>query len=199
MTPKLMCMRFPPKVRVSSSNMRTGSTIGCFPVCPKPPKGTNKAARKAANQLNAVIKAIENGAQPACGFMCDVESDSISSLSCDECLGVAMPPHDVRKDVKAPRAATPVPKGKDVWLIDSGSEQDLICKAALRNAAKAVRKPSEIADISVDALCACAALKLSCSAVVGCEVLGPRILLSLGVRKGTNHGSPGWCPDPAQG
>ena len=65
--------------------------------CPRPTKGTNKAARKAANQLNAVIKAIENGAQPACGFMCDVESDSISSLSCDECLRIAMPPHDVRK------------------------------------------------------------------------------------------------------
>ena len=60
--------------------------------CPRPSKGTNKAARKAANQLNAVVKAMENGAQPACGFMCDVESDSISSLSCDECLRVAMPP-----------------------------------------------------------------------------------------------------------
>ena len=72
--------------------------------CPRPTKGTNKAARKAANQLNAVIKAIENGAQPACGFMCDVESDSISS----QCLRIAMPPHDVRKHVEAPRAA----KGK---------------------------------------------------------------------------------------
>ena len=137
--------------------------------CPRPTKGTNKAARKAANQLNAVIKAIENGAQPACGFMCDVESDSISSLSCDECLRIAMPPHDVRKDVKAPGAATPARKGKDVWLIDSGSEQDLISKAALRNASKAIRKQapqpirlvtangnitaSEIADINVDALC----------------------------------------------
>ena len=72
--------------------------------------------------------------------MCNVESDSISSLSCDECLRIAMPPHDVRKDVEAPRAATPAPKGKDVWLIDSGSEQDLISKAALRNASKAIRK-----------------------------------------------------------
>ena len=60
------------------------------------------------------------------------------------------------------------PKGKDVWLIDSGSEQDLISKAALRSASKAVRKQasqpirlvtangniaaSEIADINVDAL-----------------------------------------------
>ena len=32
-----------------------------------------------------------------------------------------MPPHDARKDVEVP--------GKDVWLIDSGSEQDLISKA----------------------------------------------------------------------
>ena len=68
--------------------------------CPRPPKGTNKAARKAAHQLNAGIKAIENGAQPACGF---VESDSISSLSCDECLRIAMPPHDVPKGVEAPK------------------------------------------------------------------------------------------------
>ena len=80
-----------------------------------------------------------------------------------------MPPHDVRKDVEAPRAATPAPKGEDLWLIDSGSEQDLISKAALRNASKAIRKQapqpirlvtangnitaSEIADINVDALC----------------------------------------------
>ena len=101
--------------------------------------------------------------------MCDVESDSISSLSCDECLRIAMPPHDVRKDVEVPGAATPAPKGKDVWLINSGGEQDLISKAALRNASKAIRKQapqpirlvtangnitaSEIADINVDALC----------------------------------------------
>ena len=56
-----------------------------------------------------------------------------------------------------------------MWLIDSGSEQDLISKAALRNVSKAIRKQapqpirlvtangnitaSEIADINVDALC----------------------------------------------
>ena len=135
--------------------------------CPRPTKGTNKAARKAANQLNAVIKPIDNP-QPTCSFMCDVESDSILSLSCDECLRIAMPPHDVRRDVEAPRAATPAQKGKDVWLIDSGSEQHLITEAALRKS-KAIRKQapqpiclvtangnitaSEIADINVDALC----------------------------------------------
>ena len=116
MTPKLTCMRFPLKVRVSCSNMRTPSTIGCLP------------AQRTALRLK--------GIRPPT---------------------ICMP------------QPTPFSKGKDVWLIDSGSEQDLISKAALRNAAKAVRKQapqpirrvtangnitaSEIADISVDALC----------------------------------------------
>ena len=94
----------------------------------------------------------------------DAESDSISILSCDERLRIAMPPHDVRKDVKVPRAATPAPKGKDV--IPAASR---ISSAKVRSASRAVSKQapqpirlvtangnitaSEIADINIDALC----------------------------------------------
>ena len=93
-----------------------------------------------------------------------------------------------------------------MWLIDSGSEQDLISKAALRNASKAVRKQapqpirlvtangnitaSEIADINVDALCEPAQPYIleSSPAVLSlrCEVPGSRILLPLGVREGAS-------------
>ena len=67
--------------------------------------------------------------------MCDVESDSISSLSCDECLRIAMPPHDVRKDVEAPRAATPPQKERTCGLLIPVVSR-MISKAALRNASR---------------------------------------------------------------
>ena len=72
------------------------------------------------------------GKQSVCKFLCDEPS-----LTCKHCRRVPID-HGV-----TPSAATPVQTGNKVsWLVDSGSEQDLISKSMLRQVNASECKPA---------------------------------------------------------
>ena len=83
------------------------------------------------------------------------------------CAGRALVPSKV-SNTHLPTVATPAPKNKCVWLVDTGSEQDLISEGILKTANATNRRVSdtpmclatangstradEVADATVDAL-----------------------------------------------
>ena len=83
---------------------------------------------------------------------------------CRSCIG----PKSKVSNTHLPTVATPAPKDKCVWLVDTGSEQDLISEGMLKTANATNRRVSdtpmclatangstradEVADVTVDAL-----------------------------------------------
>ena len=79
-------------------------------------------AKTAARKLQETVKQFGNSVQPSCGFNC---VDDLESLTCKCCRNLRAP-CKIHTVLIPPTVATPAPKGRHQWLIDSGSEQDLV-------------------------------------------------------------------------
>ena len=84
-------------------------------------------AKTAARKLQEAAKQFGNSVQPSCGFNC---VDDLESLTCKCCRNL-LAPCKINTVLMPPTVATPAPKGRHQWLIDSGSEQDLISESML--------------------------------------------------------------------
>ena len=102
--------------------------------------------------------------QPKCRFRCN---DEEGGTSCNHCRALIGPKNKV-SNTHLPTVATPASKDGCVWLVDTGSEQDLISEGMLKTAKATNRRVSdtpiclatangstradEMADVKVDAL-----------------------------------------------
>ena len=121
-------------------------------------------AQVIARQLQETVKLFGKHPQPACRFLCTDEDGSVTCNLCRSCIG----PKSKVTNTHLPTVATPAPKDKCVWLVDTGSEQDLISEGMLKTANATNRRVSdtpiclakancstradEVADVTVDAL-----------------------------------------------
>ena len=121
-------------------------------------------AQVVARQLQEVVKLFDKHPQPACRFRCTDEEGSVTCNLCRSCIG----PKSKVSNTHLPSVATPASKDKCVWLVDTGSGQDLISEGMLKSAKAKNRRLSdtpiclatangstradEVADVTVDAL-----------------------------------------------
>ena len=107
---------------------------------PAPSEKEQHLARVHARQLREAIRVFERE-KPVCKFLCDEPS-----LTCKHCRRVSGPVMLCKVPIDhgvTPSAATPVQTGNKVsWLVDSGSEQDLISKSMLHQVNASECKPA---------------------------------------------------------
>ena len=131
---------------------------------PKPDKLVAHRAQVSARQLQELVKLFGSGAEPKCRFRCN---DEEGGTSCNHCRALIGPKNKV-SNTHLPTVATPASKDGCVWLVDTGSEQDLISEGMLKTAKATNRRVSdtpiclstangstradEVADVKVDAL-----------------------------------------------
>ena len=131
---------------------------------PKPDKLVAHRAQVSARQLQELVKLFGSGAEPKCRFRCN---DEEGGTSCNHCRALIGPKNKI-SNTHLPTVATPASKDGGVWLVDTGSEQDLISEGMLKTAkatnrrvsdtpiclstANGSTRASEVADIKVDAL-----------------------------------------------
>ena len=131
---------------------------------PKADKLVSHRAQVLARQLHEVIQLFDSDQQPRCRFKCSDEEGGTTCCYCRSMIG----PKGKVSNTHLPTLATPAPKDKCVWLVDTGSEQDLISEGMLGKAHAKNRRQSEVpiclatangstradeeADLTVDAL-----------------------------------------------
>ena len=97
-------------------------------------------AKAAARKLQEAVKMFDDQVQPMCKFQCECDEDR--SLTCKDCRKLIGPQNT--QVVSTPHAiASPAPKGKHQWLMDSGSEQDLISEHMLKSVGAKDRRYSD--------------------------------------------------------
>ena len=96
-------------------------------------------AKTAARKLQETVKQFGNSVQPSCGFN---SVDDLDSLTCKCCRNL-LAPCKIHTVLMPPTVATPAPKGRHQWLIDSGSEQDLISESMLSQVGAYNRRSTE--------------------------------------------------------
>ena len=96
-------------------------------------------AQVVARQLQEVVKLFDKHPQPECRFRCTDEEGSVTCNFCRSCIG----PKSKVSNTHLPSVATPAPKDKCVWLVDTGSEQDLISEGMLKTANATNRRVSD--------------------------------------------------------
>ena len=123
-------------------------------------------AQVRARQFQETVKLHDSDvAAPSCGFCC--WNEGTCDITCKECRYVSGPkaPRDVSR---FPSIATAAPKAGVSWLVDSGSESDLVSKGMLKDVSakncRAAEHPislvtangsteaSEVADVKLPAL-----------------------------------------------
>ena len=123
-------------------------------------------AQVRARQFQETVKLHDSDvAAPSCGFCC--WNEGTCDITCKECRYVSGPkaPRDVSR---FPSIATAAPKAGVSWLVDSGSESDLVSKGMLKDVSakncRAAEHPislvtangsteaSEVADVKLSAL-----------------------------------------------
>ena len=105
---------------------------------PKPEKLTAHRAQVSARQLQELVKLFGNDVQPKCRFRCN---DPEGGVSCNHCRALIGPKNKL-SNTHLPTVATPASKDGCVWLVDTGSEQDLISEGMLKTA-KATNSPCQ--------------------------------------------------------
>ena len=131
---------------------------------PKPDKLIAHRAQVSARQLQELVKLFGSESQPKCRFRCN---DEEGGTSCNHCRALIGPKNKI-SSTHLPTVATPASKDGCVWLVDTGSEQDLISEGMLKTAKATNRRVSntpislatangstradEVADVKVDAL-----------------------------------------------
>ena len=86
-------------------------------------------AQVRARQLQETVKLHQDSdVAPSCGFCCG--NDDTGDITCKECR-FASGPKAVREVGRLPSIATAAPKAGVSWLVDSGSESDLVSKGML--------------------------------------------------------------------
>ena len=83
-----------------------------------------------ARQLQELVKLFGSESQPKCRFRCN---DEEGGTSCNHCRALIGPKNKV-SNTHLPTVATPASKDGCVWLVDTGSEQDLISEGMLKTA-----------------------------------------------------------------
>ena len=82
-------------------------------------------AQVRARQLQETVKLHDSDVAPSCGFCC--WNEDTSDITCKECRFISGP--KAFRDVgRFPAIATAAPKAGISWLVDSGSESDLVSK-----------------------------------------------------------------------
>ena len=122
-------------------------------------------AQVRARQLQETVKLHDSDVAPSCGFCC--WNEDTCDITCKECRLVSGP--KALRDVgRFPSIPTAAPKAGVSWLVDSGSESDLVSKGMLRDvsakncraaehpislvAAKRSTEANEVADVKLSAL-----------------------------------------------
>ena len=122
-------------------------------------------AQVRARQLQETVKLHDSDVAPCCGFCC--WNEDTRDITCKECRFVSGP-KALRDIGRFPSIATAAPKAGVSWLVDSGSESDLVSKGMLRNVSakncRAAEHPislvtangsteaNEVADVKLSAL-----------------------------------------------
>ena len=142
------------KPRLYDNNYPTAESV------PKPDRLVAHRAQVVARQLQEIIRLFNCDPQPKCRFRCNDEEGGTSCNHCRSLIG----PKDKISNTHLPTVATPASKDGCVWLVDTGSEQDLISESMLKSAKASNRRVSdlatangstrvdEVADVTVDAL-----------------------------------------------
>ena len=107
---------------------------------PKPKPEDTRCAIEAANQLHEVVARFDLPHVPSCKYEC---SEKNASLTCDHCERFIIPNGNPHQSF-VPSIATPAPKGRVSWLVDSGSEQDLVSENMLATVKAADRRASDV-------------------------------------------------------
>ena len=131
---------------------------------PKPDRLVAHRAQVVARQLQEIIKLFNCDPQPKCRFRCN---DEEGGTSCNHCRSLIGPKNKI-SNTHLPTVATPASKDGCVWLVDTGSEQDLLSESMLKTAKATNRctsdtsislatahgstRKDEVADVKVDAL-----------------------------------------------
>ena len=98
-------------------------------------------AQVRARQLQETVKLHDSEMKPSCEFCC--WNEETGDATCKECRFISGP-KNLRDIARYPAIATAAPKAGVCWLVDSGSESDLVSQAMLRdvNAQKTAAQPS---------------------------------------------------------
>ena len=113
-----------------------------YPATDSVPKLDKLVAHRAqviARQLQEVIKLFNCDPQPKCRFG---RNDEEGGTTCSHCRSLVCPKNKV-SNTHLPTVATPASKDGCVWLVDTGSEQDLISEGMLRTAKATNRRISD--------------------------------------------------------
>ena len=122
-------------------------------------------AQVRARQLQETVKLHDSDLKPSCNFCCwNVETGDVTCKECRFTSG----PKNLKDSIRYPAIATAAPKAGICWLVDSGSESDLVSKGMLRDVnaknCRAAEHPislitangsteaNEIADVKLSAL-----------------------------------------------
>lgn len=97
-------------------------------------------SRVAARQLQEVVKAMNSDLVCKCSYLCGDETGS--SLTRKQCRSLIGPKSGIVNSV-IPTTAIEAQKGSIIWLIDSGSETDLLSESMLNKAGATGRRNSE--------------------------------------------------------
>ena len=132
---------------------------------PVPSKVEQHEAQVRARQLQETVKLHDSNVAPSSGFCC--WNEETCDIMCKECRFVSGP-KALRDIGRFPTIATAAPKASVSWLIDSGSESDLVSKGMLRDVsaqnctaaehpislvtANGSTEASEVADVKLSAL-----------------------------------------------
>ena len=107
---------------------------------PKPDKLIGHRAQVSARRLQELVKLFGSESPPKCRFRCN---DEEGGTSCNHCRALIGPKNKV-SNTHLPTVATPASKDGCVWLVDTGSEQDLISEGMLKTAKATNRHVSNI-------------------------------------------------------
>ena len=122
-------------------------------------------AQVRARQLQETVKLHDSNLKGSCDFGC--WSEDTGDATCKECRFISGP-KNLRDIARYPAIATAAPKAGVCWLVDSGSESDLVSKGLLRDVnaqnCRAAKHPislitadgsteaNEVADVKLSAL-----------------------------------------------
>ena len=120
------------KPRLYDNNYPTAESV------PKPDRLVAHRAQVVARQLQEIIKLFNCDPQPKCRFRCN---DEEGGTSCNHCISLIRPKNKI-SNTHLPTVATPASKDGCVWLVDTGSEQDLIRESMLKSAKASNRRIS---------------------------------------------------------
>ena len=87
-------------------------------------------AQVRARQLQETIKLHDSDLKPSCNFCC--WNEDTGDITCKACRFISGP-KNLKDSVRYPAIATAAPKAGICWLVDSGSESDLVSKGMLRD------------------------------------------------------------------